>query len=88
MSSAVLDRVHARPQVRSALAALADLHERTAPRPEQALVLTGFDPLDEVLGGGIRPGEVVLLGRLHDVPTPANERVQLEAHRRMRGTSR
>ena len=26
------------------------------------MVLTGFDPLDEVLGGGIRPGEVVLLG--------------------------
>ena len=30
-----------------------------------------------------RAGEVVLLGRLHGVPTPANERVQLEVHRRM-----
>jgi 2-dehydropantoate 2-reductase len=29
-----------------------------------------------------RAGEIVLLGRLHGVPTPANERVQLEVHRR------
>jgi 2-dehydropantoate 2-reductase len=29
-----------------------------------------------------RAGEVVLLGRLHGVPTPANERVQREVHRR------
>jgi 2-dehydropantoate 2-reductase len=35
-----------------------------------------------------RAGEVVLLGRLHGVPTPANERVQLEVHRRMRGLPR
>jgi 2-dehydropantoate 2-reductase len=28
-----------------------------------------------------RAGEIVLLGRLHGVPTPANERVQREAHR-------
>jgi 2-dehydropantoate 2-reductase len=30
-----------------------------------------------------RAGEVVLLGRLHGVPTPANERVQRSAHRLM-----
>ena len=35
-----------------------------------------------------RAGEIVLLGRLHGVPTPANERVQLEAHRRMRDMPR
>ena len=35
-----------------------------------------------------RAGEIVLLGRLHGVPTPANARVQLEVHRQMRGTSR
>jgi 2-dehydropantoate 2-reductase len=29
-----------------------------------------------------RAGEIVLLGRLHGVPTPANERVQLEVRRR------
>jgi 2-dehydropantoate 2-reductase len=28
-----------------------------------------------------RAGEVVLLGRLHGVPTPVNERIQREVHR-------
>ena len=35
-----------------------------------------------------RAGEIVLLGRLHGVPTPANERVQREVHRRMRRPDR
>jgi 2-dehydropantoate 2-reductase len=35
-----------------------------------------------------RAGEIVLLGRLHGVATPANERVQREVHRRMRGAPR
>ena len=50
------------PQVRSALAALADLHERTSGSSQHAVVLTGFEPLDELLAGGIRPGELMLLG--------------------------
>ena len=62
MSNSLLGRVEAGPQVRSALAALADLHERTSGRSQHAVVLTGFDPLDELLAGGIRPGELMLLG--------------------------
>ncbi len=62
MSNSLLDRVEAGPQVRSALAALADLHERTSGRSQHAVVLTGFEPLDELLAGGIRPGELMLLG--------------------------
>jgi 2-dehydropantoate 2-reductase len=35
-----------------------------------------------------RAGEIVLLGRLHGVPTPANERIQREVHRRARRSER
>jgi replicative DNA helicase len=51
-----------RPRIRSALAALAELHQSDGPRAQGAVVLTGFDPLDDVLAGGIRQGEVMLLG--------------------------
>ena len=62
MSTALFDRVDARPQVRSALATLADLSRRTGRRARSAVFTTGFDPLDEVLGGGVQPGEVLLFG--------------------------
>jgi replicative DNA helicase len=62
MSTAVTDLVIGRPHIRSALATLADLHQDHLPRAQGTVVLTGFDPLDEVLAGGIRQGEVVLLG--------------------------
>ena len=50
-----------RPQIRSALATLAELHQLTEPA-QHAVVPTGYDPLDDVLAGGIRQGEIVLLG--------------------------
>jgi len=52
------------------------------PRPD----VRGPNSLGQSLARGIdtevdfRAGEVVLLGRLHGVPTPANERVQRAAH--------
>ena len=61
MSNAVSDLVIGRPQIRSALATLAELHQLTHPA-QHAVLPTGFDPLDEVLAGGVRQGEVVLLG--------------------------
>ena len=62
MTTSLRDLGATQPQVRSALAALADLSQRTGPRSRSAVHPTGFDPLDEVLGGGIRPGEVLLFG--------------------------
>jgi replicative DNA helicase len=61
MSHNVSNLVIGRPQIRSALATLAELHQLTH-LTRHAVVPTGFDPLDEVLAGGIRPGEVVLVG--------------------------
>ena len=62
MSSTVSELVVGRPRVRSALATLAELHQQTHPSSQHAVVPTGFDPLDDVLAGGIRQGELVLLG--------------------------
>src|SRR5687767_14515289 len=62
MSSAIEDGLTGRAQIRSALAALAELHHRTSPPAQRAVLLTGFEPLDEVLAGGIRQGELLLLG--------------------------
>lgn len=46
---------------RSALAALADLR-LAALAADRAPVETGFDPLDDVLGRGVRPGDLVVVG--------------------------
>jgi replicative DNA helicase len=62
MPTAIEDMIGGRPQIRSALAALAELHQRTSPPARRAVLLTGFEPLDEVLAGGIRQGELLLLG--------------------------
>src|ERR671911_176486 len=62
MSNAISELVLGRrPRVRSALDTLAELHQLTEP-VRHAVVPTGFDRLDDVLAGGIRQGEVVLLG--------------------------
>jgi len=61
MSNTVADLVTGRPQIRSALATLAELHQLTHPTQHPVLP-TGFERLDEVLAGGIRPGELCLLG--------------------------
>jgi replicative DNA helicase len=61
VAKVVSDLVIGRPQVRSALATLAELHRQTEPA-QHAVVPTGFDRLDDVLAGGIRQGEIVLLG--------------------------
>ena len=61
MSTVISDLVVGRPQIRSALATLAELHQQTEPAAHTVLP-TGFDFLDEALAGGIRQGEVVLLG--------------------------
>ena len=61
MSNAVSDLVVGRPQVRTALATLAKLHQITEPA-QHAVLPTGFDRLDDALAGGVRQGEIVLLG--------------------------
>jgi replicative DNA helicase len=61
MPTAVSDFVLGRPQIRSALATLAELHQQTEP-VQHAVLPTGFDLLDDALAGGIRQGEVLLLG--------------------------
>jgi replicative DNA helicase len=61
VAKVVSDLVIGRPRVRSALATLAELHRQTEPA-QYAVTPTGFDRLDDVLAGGIRQGEVVLLG--------------------------
>jgi replicative DNA helicase len=61
MSNAVAELVLGRPQVRTALATLAELHRQTEPT-QHTVLPTGFDLLDDVLAGGVRQGEVVLLG--------------------------
>jgi replicative DNA helicase len=62
MTSTLSDLVVGYPQIRSALAVLAELHQVERAPAQQSVLLTGFDPLDDVLGGGIRHGELVLLG--------------------------
>lgn len=61
MSTFVSDLVVGRPQVRSALSTLADLNQRTDLATHPVLP-TGFDLLDDALAGGIRQGEVMLVG--------------------------
>ena len=61
MSTVVSDLVVERPQVRSALSTLAELDQQTDPVAHTVLP-TGFELLDDVLAGGVRRGEVMLLG--------------------------
>jgi replicative DNA helicase len=61
MSTTHSDLVVGRSQIRSARATLAELHQLDEP-VHHAVLATGFDPLDEVLAGGVGQGEVVLLG--------------------------
>jgi hypothetical protein len=51
-----------RGEMRSALTTLAELHEASIDGPFDAACATGFSPLDEVLSGGVGPGEVLLVG--------------------------
>jgi replicative DNA helicase len=60
-STVVFDPAIGRPPIRSALSALAQLRQQTGPS-RQTVLPTGFDLLDDVLAGGIRQGEVMLLG--------------------------
>jgi replicative DNA helicase len=48
--------------MRSALATLADLHAAEVRIPIPSPYSTGFHPLDEVINGGIRAGDLLLLG--------------------------
>lgn len=57
----VSDHVIGGSRVRSALATLAELHQHTEPQ-HYAVLPTGFERLDDVLTGGIRAGEVLVLG--------------------------
>lgn len=50
------------PRVRSLLASMAELDDTGSHPARRALLPTGFGPLDDALSGGIRPGEVTLLG--------------------------
>jgi replicative DNA helicase len=61
MTPTVSELVVGRPKVRTALATLAELHQLTQPA-QHAVQPTGFDRLDDVLAGGIRQGELALLG--------------------------
>jgi replicative DNA helicase len=61
-TSTISDLVIGRPRVRSALDGLAELHDLVEAPALGAVVHTDFDPLDEVLGGGVRKGELVLIG--------------------------
>jgi replicative DNA helicase len=51
-----------RGDMQSALTTLAELHETSALRSAAVAPATGFFPLDDVLGGGVRPGELLLVG--------------------------
>src|SRR6478736_386844 len=61
MSNVVNDLLVGRPQIRSVLATLAGLHQQTEPA-QHAVLPTGFDFLDDVLAGGVRQGEVMVVG--------------------------
>src|SRR5680860_1020435 len=51
-------------QPRSALSVLTSLNERVASGSIDDLVpiATGFVPMDKTIGGGLRPGELMLIG--------------------------
>ena len=61
MSTVVADLLVGRPQIRSVLATLAQLHQQTE-HAQHAMKPTGFDLLDDVLAGGVRQGEVMVVG--------------------------
>src|SRR5688572_9298938 len=47
---------------RSALGTLVDLHDAELQVPRPTPFATGFHPLDEVLSGGLRSGDLLLMG--------------------------
>lgn len=62
MSSVFSDSRLGRGEMQSALSALAELHHARPTGPHDATRATGFAPLDDVLGGGVRAGELLLVG--------------------------
>ncbi|HEX6422518.1 MAG TPA: DnaB-like helicase C-terminal domain-containing protein [Acidimicrobiales bacterium] len=61
--TSVFDGSHLRRgEMQSALATLAELHHAAPGTGVEVTYATGFSPLDDVLSGGIRPGELVLVG--------------------------
>lgn len=60
-SSMTLGRV-GRGEMRSALSTLAELHQVLPVDHGASTRATGFSPLDDVLAGGARPGELLLVG--------------------------
>jgi replicative DNA helicase len=51
-----------RGEMRSALSTLVDLHQLTPDTVNAVGYTTGFAPLDEAMSGGVRPGELLLVG--------------------------
>jgi replicative DNA helicase len=51
-----------RGEMQSALTTLAQLRQTQPPASVSSTRATGFVPLDDVLGGGVRPGELLLVG--------------------------
>lgn len=51
-----------RGEMRSALSTLAELHQALPVDPGASTRATGYSPLDDVLAGGTRPGELLLVG--------------------------
>ncbi|HEX6421803.1 MAG TPA: DnaB-like helicase C-terminal domain-containing protein [Acidimicrobiales bacterium] len=61
--TSVFDGSHLRRgEMQSALATLAEMHHAVPGARADAPYATGFSPLDDVLSGGIRAGELVLVG--------------------------
>src|SRR5262245_15587979 len=62
MSSTTTTGRAGRGTMQSALTTLADLHQAPVLGGEDVTCATGFQPLDDVLSGGVRPGELLLIG--------------------------
>jgi replicative DNA helicase len=62
MASVLQPRHLGRGEPRSALATLVELHQAGPGERHEVAQPTGFSPLDDALSGGVRPGEVLLVG--------------------------